>query len=192
MCLSVYCDSDWAGCIRTRRSTSGGVLKYGEHILQHWSRTQSTVALSSGEAELNAALKGGAEALYLLGIIEELVERIPVTLYGDSTASRGILLREGAGPVKHLDVKQLWLQERVAREEISVEKIIRSENPGDALTHHWTNESSGHYGRMGLTRPVCLQPGKVQRPRVLATLATSAARWQRAEGCAGSVRTPTH
>ena len=43
-------DSDWAGCVGTRRSTSGGVMKLGMHTVKTWASTQASVALSSGEA----------------------------------------------------------------------------------------------------------------------------------------------
>ena len=55
--LTVYTDSDWGGCTRTRRSTSGGVVLHGGHCLLTWSRTQQLVALSNEEAELNASKK---------------------------------------------------------------------------------------------------------------------------------------
>eukprot|EP00972_Heterocapsa_arctica_P098882 14591264-Heterocapsa_arctica.AAC.1 len=45
-------DTDFAGCLETRKSTSGGVLMHGSHCVRIWSRTQSVIALSSGEAEL--------------------------------------------------------------------------------------------------------------------------------------------
>ena len=150
--LDVLADSDWAGCTRTRRSTSGGILQRGRHLLHHWSKTQATVALSSGEAELNAALKGAAEGLFLQGITSEMQEKDKLTIFGDSTASRGILLREGSAPLKHLHVKQLWVQEHVARKAMDVVKIPRAENPADALTHHWSAEAAGHYASMGLRR----------------------------------------
>ena len=51
-CLIVEGDSDHAGCIRTRKSTSGGMMRWGSHVLKWWSKTQPTIALSSGEAEL--------------------------------------------------------------------------------------------------------------------------------------------
>ena len=35
----VQSDSDWAGCSRTRRSTSGGAIRRDLHMLLHWSRT---------------------------------------------------------------------------------------------------------------------------------------------------------
>ena len=50
--ITVLVDSDCAGNTETRKSTSGGVLKVGKHVIRTWSSTQTTVATSSGEAEL--------------------------------------------------------------------------------------------------------------------------------------------
>ena len=61
--MEVYTDSDWAGCSKTRRSTSGGVIKIGSHVVKTWSRTQKAVALSSGEAEVIALVMGVSEAI---------------------------------------------------------------------------------------------------------------------------------
>ena len=35
--IEVYSDTDWAGCVRTRRSTSGGCAMIGSHLLRCWS-----------------------------------------------------------------------------------------------------------------------------------------------------------
>ena len=48
---SVWVDSDWAGCKITRKSTSGGIVMFGSHVIRSWSTTQNVIALSSGEAE---------------------------------------------------------------------------------------------------------------------------------------------
>ena len=56
--VTVFVDSDWAGCRRSRRSTSGGVVLFGKHLITHWARTQGVVALSSGEAEMYASIEG--------------------------------------------------------------------------------------------------------------------------------------
>ena len=49
--LKVYSDSNWAGCIATRKSTQGGAILFGQHCVKTWSSTQGVIALSSGEAE---------------------------------------------------------------------------------------------------------------------------------------------
>ena len=54
----VYTDTDWAGCATTRTSTSGGCVIPGTHAANNWSSTQAIVALSSGEAEFNGAVRG--------------------------------------------------------------------------------------------------------------------------------------
>ena len=87
---------------------------HGIHCIGHWSRTQSNVALSSGEAELNAALKGGVELKGAQILLSEMKRSVGVRIKGDSAACTGILSREGAGKIKHVEVKQLWLQEFVA------------------------------------------------------------------------------
>jgi hypothetical protein len=50
--LKGYSDSDWAGCRRTAKSTSGGVIMNGKHCIKTWASTQKNITLSSGEAEL--------------------------------------------------------------------------------------------------------------------------------------------
>ena len=37
--LDVFVDTDFAGCLATRRSTSGGVALRGAHLIKHWSST---------------------------------------------------------------------------------------------------------------------------------------------------------
>ena len=49
-----YTDSDWAGDRKTGKSTSGGIIMLGSHLIKSWSRTQDAVTLSSAEAELVA------------------------------------------------------------------------------------------------------------------------------------------
>lgn len=58
-----YSETEWAGCRRTRRSTTGGLIRIGGHLLKTWCKTQATVALSSAEAELYGIERASAEAL---------------------------------------------------------------------------------------------------------------------------------
>ena len=123
----------------------------GRHLLTHWSRTQSCVALSSGEAELNAMLKAASEGLCLKYLLQEIGEEKELHLRGDSSASHGTLNRLGSGRVKHLQTRQLWLQERVYMGEITIEKIGRKINWADSLTHPWTVAERDHFEAMGVS-----------------------------------------
>ena len=99
-----YTDSDWAGCTRTRRSkNSGGVLLYGQHLVHHWSSTQSVVALSSMEAELNALVKGTAETMCLKHMLSECGAEPRAYVCTDSSAAHGAL------HVKDVGKSSTWL-----------------------------------------------------------------------------------
>ena len=105
----------------------------GQHLICHWSRTQQLVALSSAEAELNAAVKGISEVLGMRNVLAELGFDLGVRHFIDASATKGILNRTGAGKVKHLTVRQLWVQEAVERIGIKVVKIPRELNCADLM-----------------------------------------------------------
>ena len=144
-------DSDWGGCLSTRRSTSGGVVMRGAHVLSHWSRTQATIALSSGEAELNASLKGGCELLGLGELEREWGKTVSLRLEGDSSACRGTLQRQGSGRQKHLEVRQLWMQGHIKNQKLLFSKIPRDRNASDVLTKHWAADAAAHFSRLSFT-----------------------------------------
>ena len=135
--LRLWTDSDWANCRTSRRSCSGGIIRRGLHLLGFWSRMQDRIALSSGEAELLAGNRGLVNYLGVLHLYQELdcsdfgVGRR--THYMDASAARSILLRRGAGALKHLEVKDLWSQETIQRAGIDVERIPRLDNVADVM-----------------------------------------------------------
>lgn len=67
-----YTDSDWGGDKETRRSTSGYVFTLAGAPVSWSSRRQSTVALSSTEAEYIAAAEATNEAVWIARFLEEL------------------------------------------------------------------------------------------------------------------------
>jgi hypothetical protein len=105
-------------------------------VLACWSKLQSNVALSSGEAELNAAVKAMSEGIGVFNLIKELIGEVcAMTLCTDASACKGIVLRQGSGRIKHLDVKTLWVQGAVESFGVSVRKVPREANPADMMTH---------------------------------------------------------
>ena len=63
--VNVVVDIDWAGCQKTRCSTSGGIIIYMGSPLKHWCVTQPTISLSGAETEAKAMTKGAIEAIYV-------------------------------------------------------------------------------------------------------------------------------
>ena len=136
--ISGYSDSDWAGCTKTRKSTSGGFMMLGKHLIAHWSSTQSVISLSSAEAELNALVKMFSETIGLRNTMACMDKKVRITIYTDSSASKGIVQRTGCGKAKHLETRQLWIQGHVSNKDVTVTKIPREYNTSDCLTHHWS------------------------------------------------------
>ena len=153
--LNIMVDSDWAGEITSRRSTSGGVIMHGVHLISHWSKMQSTIALSSGEAELNAGVKGVSEGIGIFELIKEwnVYDNVHIKLKTDSSAAKGTITRRGSGKIKHLTAKQLWMQEAVRTYGIDVIKIKREYNSADLFTHQCQRtDFSEHLKRLNIIR----------------------------------------
>uniref|UniRef100_A0A2N9IPG8 Integrase catalytic domain-containing protein n=1 Tax=Fagus sylvatica TaxID=28930 RepID=A0A2N9IPG8_FAGSY len=75
MKLTGYVDSDLAGDVDTRKSTTGYVYTLGGIAVSWVSRLQKIVALSTTEAEYVAVTEAGKEMVWLQGFLEELGQR---------------------------------------------------------------------------------------------------------------------
>ena len=111
--LDVYSDTDHAGCIRTRKSTSGGCLMVGRHIIKTWSATQACVALSSGEAEFYGVVRAAGIALGHKALMADLGLKLPARVWTDSSAAIGICGRQGLGKLRLIKCHMLWVQQRL-------------------------------------------------------------------------------
>jgi len=134
--VEVYTDTDWAGCPRTRKSTNGGCIFLGSHTIKTWSSTQSSVSLSSGEAEFNGVVKGAGAGLGYQSLLRDLGQEVPVRVWTDSSASIGFCSRQGLGKLRHLDTHTLWIQQAVRTGRIDLRKVLGEANPADLFTKH--------------------------------------------------------
>ena len=158
--LNVYVDTDFAGCKETRRSTSGGVAMLGNCCIKHWSKTQTTISLSSGEAELHGIAQGAAQALGLQSLLKDAGWHVDVHLHSDATAAIGIARRKGLGKIRHLDTTDLWIQDKIRSKKMTLSKVLGVENMADALTKYVDkNTMVSALARMGIVkldgRPAC-------------------------------------
>ena len=132
--LEVYSDSDWASCIKTRKSTTAGLVVFGGATLKSWSTTQKVIARSSGEAELYALIRGASEGLGVQALACEMGVQVGVHVLTDSSAAVGTASRQGLGEVRHLSVSDLWVQECVRQGRFAITKIPGHRNPADAMS----------------------------------------------------------
>ena len=134
--IRVYVDSDWAGCLVTRKSTSGGVAMHGKHCIKTWATTQKTRATSSAEAEFYAIVEGASRGLGLESLAADLGSKVTITIYSDASAGRSLAFRKGLGKVRHIETKYLWIQDLIKDGRLKLLKVKGTDNPADIGTKH--------------------------------------------------------
>ena len=143
--IQVYSDTDWAGCTKTRKSTSGGCVLLGGHCLKSWSSTQPTVSLSSGEAEFYGLVKAAGVGLGFKSMLQDFGYDLGVTAWTDSSAAMGVVGRQGLGRLRHLDTHSLWIQHAVRSKRIVVKKVRGEDNVADLFTKHLPSRDRINY-----------------------------------------------
>ena len=148
----------WAGCHKTRRSTSGSLVQVLDCSVIHTSRTQATVALSSGEAELYAIGQGINEALFVKNIIleAEFDRKVNIATYTGSTAGKSMATRFGVGKrTKHVELRYFYMQNLISAGMLQLRKIHTSAIPADVFTKYNSAEILGNLiGKLGLVRNI--------------------------------------
>lgn len=109
----------------------------GDHCVKTWSSSQGAYALSSAEAEFYGMIEGATRSKGLISLAGEMGfrELVNVVRLGtDSSAAKSFVARRGLGRMRHLDIRDLWLQKEVAEGKVEVSKIFGTENPADLMT----------------------------------------------------------
>ncbi|CAL2228255.1 unnamed protein product [Prunus armeniaca] len=119
-----YTDSDYAGDIDDRKSTSGHTFLLNSGAVSWSSKKQQIVTLSSTEAEYVAATASSCQAMWLRKIFEVLgdAQKGPTTIYCDNMStiklSRNPVMH---GRSKHIDVRFHFLRDLCSDEKIVLE-----------------------------------------------------------------------
>ena len=79
-------------------------------------------------------VKGASVALGIKSMLKDLGVDVRIRLRTDASAAQGIAKRRGLGKIRHIEVAQLWLQEKVNNGDIEVMKVKGEGNLADALT----------------------------------------------------------
>ncbi len=132
-----YGDSDWAMCVKTRRSFSGTCIQLAGGTIAYKTRFQPAVALSSTEAESMAACDVGRMSLFVRSILWDLdIPQEAATIAcedNDGCTAMGNAQKPTAR-THHIDIKYFALCDWIERDLIHLERIDTSINIANHLT----------------------------------------------------------
>ncbi|KAL4022534.1 hypothetical protein IC575_016271 [Cucumis melo] len=135
--IEAYTDSDWAGSVIDRKSTSGYCTFVWGNLVTWRSKKQSVVARSSAEAEYRAMSLGICEEIWLQKVLSDLHQECetPLKLFCDNKAVISI----ANNPVqhdrtKHVEIDRHFIKERLDSGSICIPYIPSSQQIADVLT----------------------------------------------------------
>ena len=132
-----YSDSDWAGCVESRKSTSGHIFLLGNCTVSWRSKKQSVVALSSTEAEYVALCAASQEAVWMRRLLKDVGQgqSEATVIYEDNQGALALSHNPKHHPrTKHIDVKFHYIRETVEKKLVSVQYIPTADMTADTLT----------------------------------------------------------
>jgi hypothetical protein len=131
-----FSDADHAGCPASRRSWSGAVWLFGGDLISWRCRQQTTVALSSMEAELVALTATAREGQHLCKATKDFrVERPPVTIKVDNQAAMASAKDfRVSQKSKHIATKHFYIRDLVENGTYKLKYVPSQDNLADILT----------------------------------------------------------
>ena len=132
--LTGWSDTDHAGYIRTRKSTSGGAVQAGCNTVLTYCHSQAVTALVSGEAEYYGLVSITSEHLGMRSMCLDFGILVGIEAFLDATTGIAIGSRRGLGKVMHIDTVFLWVQDLVPEGKLRVGKQHTREMLADFLT----------------------------------------------------------
>ncbi|CAL1351945.1 unnamed protein product [Linum trigynum] len=144
--LSAYSDSDFAGCVDTRRSTTGWSVQFGSAFISWRCKKQDKVSKSSTEAEYRAMSDVASELVWLRRLLRDLgvICSLPMVLYVDNTSA----IRIAVNPVlhdrtKHIEIHVHYIRDLVGDGTITLHYVRTEDQIADIFTkafstsRHW-------------------------------------------------------
>ena len=135
--LHAYADSDWAFCVKTRRSFGGSCIRLAGGTIAYKSKFKPTVAGSSTEAEFMAAYDTGKMILFVRSILWDLdiPQEAATVLYEDNDACTEMGNAQKPTPrTRHIDIKYFSICEWIECDLMILERIDTTINMSDHFT----------------------------------------------------------
>ncbi|KAA0050819.1 Beta-galactosidase [Cucumis melo var. makuwa] len=135
--IEAYTDSDWAGSVIDRKSTSSYCTFVWGNLVTWRSKKQSVVARSSAEAEYRAMSLGICDEIWLHKVLSDLHQECetPLKLFCDNKVAISIannLVQHDR--TKHVEIDRHFIKERLDSGSICIPYIPSNQQIADVLT----------------------------------------------------------
>eukprot|EP00253_Pinus_taeda_P016540 PITA_16540 len=138
-----YTDSDWTGDGTDHKSTSGYVFNFGSRHFCWSSKKQSTIALSTAEANYRDAANATTQVVWLQGLLSEfgIQYPLPTVIFCDNQGSIQISI----DPVqrqrtKHIETHMHYIRELIRDQVISLQYCPTEQQVADIFTKSFTKK----------------------------------------------------
>eukprot|EP00253_Pinus_taeda_P024043 PITA_24043 len=137
-----YIDSDWAGSVDDRKSTSGYVFHLGSGAISWASKKQPILSLSTAEAEYVAAIAAACQAVWVRRMLKDLHhdQEGATTIFCDNTLA--IALSKNSffhKRTKRIDAKYHFIRELISNDEI----VLQYYRSNDQFANIFKNPLAG-------------------------------------------------
>ena len=135
--LHAYTDADWARSVDDRKSTSGGAFFMRSRLVSWFSKKQSSIALSTAEAEYVAVASCYTQLLWMMQTLQDfqITCTPPISILCDNTSaisiSKNLVMHS---KTKHIPIKYHFLREQVLEQKVKLEYFPSKEQVTDILT----------------------------------------------------------
>lgn len=134
--LIVYSDADFAGCVDTRKSTTGHCVMLNSSIVSWCSEKQKSVSLSTTESEYIAASQSVKEMIWICRLLKNLKIEFnqPILHVDNQSAIKLIKNPEFHKRSKHIDVRFHFIREHFEEKLFDLNYIESEKQIADIFT----------------------------------------------------------
>ena len=135
--LHGFSDADWAGCVDSRKSTSGYAFFLGKSLISWASKKQSIVALSSTEAEYVALCSATQETVWLRNLLQDigLSQKEPTCVAEHNQGAMCLAKNpKDHNRTKHIDIKYHYTRQVVEENKMRLDYVPTGQMVADTLT----------------------------------------------------------
>lgn len=149
-----YTNTDWAGSIDDKRSTTGYLTFVGGNLVTWRSKKQGVIARSSAEVEYRGMAKSVCELLWIKNVLQELKisSTSPMKLYCDNKAACDIAHNHVQHDrTKYVEIDRHFIKEQLEAKIIEVPHVQSQEQLTDILTKAISSKVFHHVlGKLGM------------------------------------------